>query len=211
MRWWKPAGLAALLALAVAMVAFPSANAEHTHHHRYFVTGTVTNALGEPVCGVVVRAADVTSPNADDSDNRTSTTDGQGHYAIQLHMHDGGTADSAVPSEIGNTIRVNIGSAGLSNQIVAIPNANNPNGWGQQIVDFNLPSTSRGSCEFGSVRGLNPSLIIGIVAATLLAVVLAAILALMLLRRRPASFCSKCGSPVSRESVFCGVCGFRLR
>ena len=143
------AGLAAIVLLALAIVLSSPAGGEHTPRHRYFVTGTVTNTSGEPMCGIVVRAADVTPPpNEDGSDNRTATTDGQGRYTIQLHMHDGtlGEDGRPLPNEVGHTIRVSIDSAAISKDVAANVNPDNPVGWGQQPADFELSTTSRGSC-----------------------------------------------------------------
>lgn len=167
--------LVALLAFALAVASGPSATAEHTLHHRYFITGTVTDELGRPLCGVTVRAADLTSPNGDGSDNRTATTDGSGVYTIQLHMHDGDAADGAVPSEVNAHIHVSIDGTSVSEAHFATPNGGHPDGWGLQTVPLTAPSGVQDRCGLGAL--LVP---LGIVLAVALAVIAA-----VWMRRRP--------------------------
>ncbi len=170
--------LVALLAFALAVASGPSATAEHTLHHRYFITGTVTDELGRPLCGVTVRAADLTSPNGDGSDNRTATTDGSGVYTIQLHMHDGDVADGAVPSEVNAHIHVSIDGTSVSQAVFATQNGGRPDeGWGLQRVDLTAPSGVQDRCGLGAL--LVP---LGIVLAVVLAVI-----AVVWIRRRPRS------------------------
>lgn len=133
--------LLALLALAAFALAWAPARAEHEPGHRYFVVGTVTNDLGEPLCGYVVRAADTDLPSADS--NRTATTDGAGYYHIQLHMHSH-TVEPTNNNE-GDAILVTVEGTGVSATRLADPNAANADGWGQQTVDLTVPD-GKGRC-----------------------------------------------------------------
>lgn len=168
--------LATVLGIAILLAAPPPAAAEHTPHHRYFITGTITDNLGQPLCGILVRAADVTDSMPDGSDNRTATTDGSGVYTIQLHMHDGDTTDGATPSEQGHTIHVEIAGTSVMRMVLATANAGNPSGWGQQSgVDLTAPAGTRDQC------GLGPVLIVAGVGGGVAFMVLAVVW----VRRRP--------------------------
>lgn len=161
----------ALTALLFGAMAVPSA-AEHTPEHRYFVTGTVTDTSGNPVCGVAVSATDATVPG---SEVRTDTTDGSGRYSIQLHMHSlQAVADQeAATDNEGDTIRVS--AEGVSRDVLAVRNGNNPVGWGQQTVPDLTVSGVPDRCGWGGLV-----LPLGIVAAVFLS-----LLAVVWLRRRP--------------------------
>jgi len=155
-------GLVLLVALA------PLAGAEHDSDHRYYVVGTVTDGSGEPLCGVTVRAADVSvASNADT--NRTATTDGSGRYHIQLHLHSQEVA--AENANVGDTLRVTVEGTSASRTVLAAENAGNPEGWGQQSVDLAV-SDGRTNCLraadlaiYGGVGALAAG---GVVAAFLL-------------------------------------------
>ncbi len=140
--------LGALMLVLALMAVFlaSSARAEHLPDHRYFLVGTVTNELGEPLCGVTVRAADITKPSPDN--NRTAVTDASGAYRIQLHMHDSFDIEANAPRSahnVGDTILVTIDGTTVSEIRTAVKNTRNPNGWGEQTVD--LPAEGlRGSC-----------------------------------------------------------------
>lgn len=134
--------LVLLVALVAATPAVPVA-AEHEPDHRYFVEGVVRSEAGSSLCGIVVRAADITAPAPDK--NRTATTDGSGRYAIQLHLHSGALAGES--SDEGHTIRVWLEATGDHRDVAATPNGENPEGWGQQTVDLVASAgTSSGPC-----------------------------------------------------------------
>jgi len=167
--------LIAFLAGALLVAAHPLAAGEHTKHHRYYVTGTVTDDLGRPLCGVTVRAADLTAPNSDDSDNRTATTDASGSFTIQLHMHDGDVADGALPSEQGATILVSLEGTTASRTVLATANGNSETWWGEQVVDLSAPPGTADRCGSGALL-----LPIGIGLAVGLSLI-----AVVWMRRRP--------------------------
>ena len=125
------------IVLAAGVLFIPTGRAEHLPDHRYFVAGTITDALGEPLCGVTVRAADIDKPSPDN--NRTAVTDGSGGYSIQLHMHDDFDRESSRPRQfhnVGDRIHVTIEGSGASAVVTAQKNAGNPDGWGQQSVNL---------------------------------------------------------------------------
>lgn len=132
-------GLALLTVLLGGAILIPGARAEHLYDHRYFVVGTVRNELGEPVCGVTVRAADIDKPFAES--NRTAVTDASGGFSIQLHMHDSFDVEfnrQRPQSEVtvNDQIRVSVEEAGVAQVVRAEKNAGNPDGWGQKSADF---------------------------------------------------------------------------
>ena len=172
----RKAALVAMAALALALAAVPRAQAEHTPHHRYFITGTVTNDLGQPVCGLVVRAADITAPKEDGSNDRTATTDASGQFTIQLHEHDGIGDAGPPPGDLNNTIRVSIESVGLSQTVKATPIGGDEEKWGQQTLAFSVPTQTRGSCLSLGETALWGGAVIGGIAL---------IVALVWLVRRP--------------------------
>ena len=127
--------LIALVAVSV-LVAAPG-RAEHVKDHRYFIVGKITNEFGEALCGVTVRAADVTKPTAEN--NRTAKTDGSGNFAIQLHMHDSFDIENNVARpvhNVGDEILVIVEGTRASRSVNAVQNSINPLGWGQQNGDL---------------------------------------------------------------------------
>jgi hypothetical protein len=137
--------LVLVFALAAVLLS-SSVRAEHNTDHRYFIAGTVTNELGEPLCGVTVRAADITKPTSDN--NRTAVTDASGAYRIQLHMHDSFDIEANAPRSahnVGDTILVTVDGTTVSATRTAEKNTRNPEGWGEKTVD--LPAEGiRGTC-----------------------------------------------------------------
>jgi hypothetical protein len=136
MRGSRAFVLFALALSAVVLVASP-ARAEHLPDHRYFIEGTVSDELGRPVCGVTVRAADVDRPSPES--NRTASTDGAGHYQIQLHLHGAFDLEANAPRtshNVDDRILVTIEGTGFSSLVTAQNNSANRDGWGQRTVDF---------------------------------------------------------------------------
>lgn len=87
--------LAGPLIVAVALIAFAgTAAAEHEADHRYDVRGYVLGADKRPLGAtyVVIRQGDKVIGSG--------RTDGEGYYAIQLHLHD---------ADIGSTFAVRTG------------------------------------------------------------------------------------------------------
>lgn len=140
----RPGGVARPLLLLLALVALlPTlAGAEHDLDHRYFIVGTVTGASGEPLCGVTVRAVDVSVPSNQDT-NRTGTTDGSGRYRIQLHLHSSETG--VEESNEGDTLLVTVEGTSAVRTTTAVVNGINPDGWGQQSVDLST-TEARSRC-----------------------------------------------------------------
>ncbi|MEK6851815.1 MAG: carboxypeptidase-like regulatory domain-containing protein, partial [Candidatus Thermoplasmatota archaeon] len=99
------------LYILVLVALAPLAGAEHEADHRYYVVGTVTDGSGEPLCGLTVRATDADVTSTLDT-NRTATTDGSGHYRIQLHLHSQEVASSN--SNEGDTLLVTVEGTGVS-------------------------------------------------------------------------------------------------
>jgi len=156
-----------LYALALLVALAPLAGAEHDADHRYYVVGTVTDGSGEPLCGVTVRASDVSVGSTLDT-NRTATTDGSGRYRIQLHLH--GPEVAAEDANAGDTLIVTVEGTSASRTAIALENAANPEGWGQQTVDLSAPD-GRTAClraadiaVFGGIGALAAG---GVVAALL--------------------------------------------
>jgi len=156
-----------LYVLALAALFLPLAGAEHEPDHRYFLVGTVTGASGEPLCGVTVRAADVdVASNADT--NRTGTTDGSGRYHIQLHLHSPEVAGEN--ANVGDAILVTVEGTSASRTTVALENAANPDGWGQQTVDLSAPegrTQCLGATEIALYGGVGALGVGGVVAGFL--------------------------------------------
>ncbi|MBI4416826.1 MAG: hypothetical protein HY557_07580 [Euryarchaeota archaeon] len=132
-----------LVVLALALVLSLPAAGEHTPDHRYYVTGTVTNDLGQPVCGLTVRATDTNTPGVDGT-SRTATTDGQGRFLIQLHLHSDEIAGEQ--SNVGDTLVVAVEGTDVTTTVSAGKNTNNPAGWGQQTVELVVPSSVKEQC-----------------------------------------------------------------
>ena len=132
--------------LAVALVAAAAlgvpARAEHEPNHRYFVTGTVTNELGERLCGLTVRVADISVPSSADT-NRTGVTDGAGRYVVQLHLHD--AVVEPQNNNIGDTLLVSVEGTSARTTTTAVVNDANPQGWGQRTVDPSVTG-AKGTC-----------------------------------------------------------------
>lgn len=139
------APLVLVLALAVGVVLSPAARAEHLPDHRYFIVGTVTNEIGDLLCGVTVRAADIDKPTTEN--NRTAVTDASGYYHIQLHMHASFDVEANAPRSTHNELdHIRVSTVNASRVVTADKNTKNPNGWGQQTVD--LPAQGvRGVCS----------------------------------------------------------------
>ncbi len=132
-----------LLVLALALVLSLPVAGEHEPGHRYFVTGTVTNDLGQPVCGLTVRATDTNTPGVDGT-SRTATTDGQGRFLIQLHLHSDEVV--GVQSNVGDPLAVTVEGTDVSTTVYAGTNTDNPAGWGQKTVEFVVPSSVKEQC-----------------------------------------------------------------
>lgn len=138
--------------MAAGLLLVPLARGEHLPDHRYFIQGQVTGEGGIPLCGVMVRASDVTQPSPDS--DRTAETDGNGLYLISLHMHDAFDLELGSPRvvhNVGDSIIVTLEVTGLTHEVVAENNSVNPDGWGQQTVDFLLIHGLRGECA--ALRG----------------------------------------------------------
>lgn len=84
-----------LLIVAASLIVFAArASAEHEIDHRYDVKGYVLSADKRPLDGVPVTIL------KDDQLIGSSRTDGEGYYAIRLHLHD---------SDIGGSLAVRAG------------------------------------------------------------------------------------------------------
>lgn len=141
-------GIVALIpTLATSMSLSPVVLAEHLPDHRYSIVGTVTNELGEPVCGVTVRAADIDQPFVEA--NRTAVTDASGAFQIQLHLHDSYDQEFDRPRtthNVGDKIRVSIEGGGPSTIVLAEQGGGDSSRvWGQQNVDL-FADGLRGTC-----------------------------------------------------------------
>jgi len=122
-------------ALLAAVSAAPAVRAEHEPDHRYYLVGTVTDELGQPLCGLTVRVSDIDAPSSLDT-NRTGVTDGAGRYIVQLHLHS--AVVEPVNNNVGDTILVVVEGTDAAETTTADPNAVNPEGWGQKTVDLSV-------------------------------------------------------------------------
>lgn len=150
-------GALVLFVLALLAALAPLAGAEHEADHRYFVVGTVTDASGEPLCGLTVRASDVSvASNADT--NRTGSTDGAGRYRVQLHLHSAEVGGES--ANVGDTLLVTVEGTSASRTTTAAANAGDPEGWGAQTVDFAVPDgrtkclTTKDLAVYGGIGAL---------------------------------------------------------
>ena len=135
-RWAQrhSAKLTGLPLVAVALILFAATvAAEHEADHRYDVRGYVLSADKRPLDGVPVTI------RIGDQFIGSGRTDGEGYYAIRLHLHD---------SDIGRTLAVRAGKhqalirmqAEYENRTTA--RTHHVNFVGGEVIENNLSGTS---------------------------------------------------------------------
>ena len=162
--WHITALVAGLLALSLAALV-PDVGAEHEPGHRFRISGQVTDDTGAPVCGVAVRATDLTAP--DPERNRTAVSDFRGQYFIQLHMHSVEVAPTG--NNEGDVVLVTVVGENASRTITAIKSPSSE-AWGNAVVDLRIPRRVTTNCQDPLVAAaVNGALYIGVPAGILAA------------------------------------------
>lgn len=163
---------AIVLLAATVLVVSVAARGTHDPDHRFFVKGRITDQTGTPVCGVTVRASDLTVPSS--GANVTGATDYDGRYRILLHLHSS-TAGEPTHNE-GDTVLVRVEPFGTSQSTFAVRSSSSE-GWGEATVDIQIPQRVPTDCQ-------NPVLTIALYGGLSIAVVLVATVGYRVLRSR---------------------------